>query len=59
VKKGKCESTVGAGEHFYFTFSLKSVALKSILLSFVHWQEQQLKHEPARVAKSMMYSIHV
>lgn len=59
VKKGKCEWTVGAGEQSYFTFSLNSMALKSVLLSLVLGQEQQLKHEPARVVKSVMFSIYI
>ena len=59
MKKRKCELTVGAGEQSYFTFSVNSMALKSVLLSLVLGQEQQLKHESARVEKSVMFSIHI
>lgn len=43
-----------AGEQSYFTLKLNSMALKSVLLFLVLGLEQQLKHEPARVGKSVI-----
>lgn len=59
MKKRKRELTVGAGEQSYTTFSLNSVAMKSVLLSLDLGQEQHLKHEPARVEDRVMFSIYI